>query len=118
MNSISFDFYEPSIPSPYAVPPGVSLEETARALLVGEWPMTTSTASHSTGSPSESAAPSPSSTFAQDGSPVRPLSPLSSLDDLSAIHPNNLTEDIANLGMESSEVVSHSDDQTQRPTCI
>jgi hypothetical protein len=112
MNSISFDFYKPSIPSLYAVPPGVSLEETTRALLVGEWPMMTSTASHSSGS-SESAAPS--TTFAQDGSPVRPSS---SLDDLSAIHPKNLTEDInvTNPGMNSSEVALYSDDQTQRPT--
>ena len=106
MNSISFDFYEPSIPSPYAVPPGVSLEEASHALLAGEWPMMTSMASHSTRSPS--------TTFAQDGS----FRPLSSLDDLSATHPKNLIEDInvANLGMNSSEVVLYSDHQTQTPT--
>jgi hypothetical protein len=109
VKSISFDFYEPSIPSPYAVPPGVSLEETTRALLVGEWPMTTSTpSSHSTRSPSESKA-APSTTFTEDGS----FHASNSLNDLSATHP---IEDIngANPGM-TSEVVLHSNEEIQTP---
>jgi hypothetical protein len=107
VNSISFDFYEPSIPSPYAVPPGVSLEETTHALLVGEWPMTTSTPSHSTGSPSESKA-APSTTFAEDGS-------FHSSSSLDATHPIEGVN-VANPGMNSLEAVLHSHDEIQAPT--